>query len=179
MTAVRWTTGFWADRFDLLPSHRAAQHETGFAGPQEFGAPVPTSASRGLEEGQHAGVNWSDGRLLQMDEAMAWVYALTRDRRWTARWTNGWPHCPHPGPGRVPVHADPVESGQATLGETPPSRALQHGPPVTAASVHHAATGKRLSRCRTQAGRLPGRGLRSAPETLAHYGWNPSNIMAW
>ena len=79
LDAVRWTEGFWAERFDrchktVIPSMKKALED-------------PTNSARlsnlriaaGLEDGQHEGTNWSDGDCCKWMEAMAHVYGVTRD----------------------------------------------------------------------------------------------------
>ena len=77
--AVRWTHGFWAERFDLcrtavIPSMRQALDT-----PENSASFANFRVAAGLEEGQHQGTNWSDGDCYKWLEAVAHVYGTTHD----------------------------------------------------------------------------------------------------
>ena len=76
---VRWTEGFWAEKIDLcrremLPSiHRALLDK----GNGEVLENLKITA--GLATGKYHGKDWSDGDCYKWIEAMAFMYALTKD----------------------------------------------------------------------------------------------------
>lgn len=179
MTAARWSEGFWHERFELcrhtvLPGMREALLD-------------PSNAARlsnfvvgaGLEAGEHVGVNWSDGDCYKWIEAMAHVYALTGDPDLDAEmdhWigliaetqdTDGYINT------QVQLKPERKRWGQRIYHEL-----YNMGHLMTAACVHHAATGKRgfLDVAVRLADYLYGV-FQPRPEELAHFGFNPSNIM--
>jgi len=79
LDAVRWTGGFWADRFkqccDVTLPHlydRLADPETGHA-------LTNMRIEAGLEEGEHAGTDWQDAWVYKWLEAAAVCWAMTGD----------------------------------------------------------------------------------------------------
>ena len=79
LAEVRWTTGFWADRFetcrkDMLPAMGRIMEGTEHS---QFLENFRIAA--GLKEGKHRGPPWNDGDCYKWLEAAAAVYAVTRD----------------------------------------------------------------------------------------------------
>lgn len=76
---VKWTTGFWADRFEtcrasMIPSMGRLMADTK---PSQFLHNFRVAA--GLVEGRHRGPPWNDGDYYKWLEACAAVYAVTKD----------------------------------------------------------------------------------------------------
>jgi DUF1680 family protein len=145
---VRWTRGFWADRFATcrdvtVPALWRIMTETEsdrFLGNFKVAA--------GLAEGRHRGPPWNDGDLYKGLEAAAAVYAVTRDdalgRRMDevidiiaqAQRADGYLHTPvliraRAGDRDARPFRDPLDFEAYNLGHL-----------MTAACVHHRATGK-------------------------------------
>jgi DUF1680 family protein len=76
---VRWTTGFWAERFAVC--HRATIPALGrvMEGTEHSQFLHNFRIAAGLEPGRHRGPPWNDGDLYKWLEAAAAVYAVTRD----------------------------------------------------------------------------------------------------
>lgn len=79
-SSVRWTTGFWAEKFDLgrkiiIPSMRRAMDI-----PENSAVFKNFYIAAGLEDGTHMGTNWSDGDCYKWLEAVAHVYSVTSDK---------------------------------------------------------------------------------------------------
>lgn len=77
--AVRWTHGFWADRFDvchrvMIPNMWALLRD-----PDISHAYTNFRIAAGDEKGEHQGPKWHDGDLYKWLEAVAHVYNITRD----------------------------------------------------------------------------------------------------
>jgi DUF1680 family protein len=79
MSAVQWTEGFWADKFDqcarvMVPNmwQLMSSTEISFAY-QNF------LIAAGRSEGQHRGPKWNDGDFYKWLEAAAYVYGMTKD----------------------------------------------------------------------------------------------------
>jgi len=179
MTAARWTDGFWADRFRLcheiiIPKMKEAlEHVDNSACLSNF------RVGAGLEEGEHRGTNWSDGDCYKWIETMAHVYATTKDEE-LDREMDHWIDLiaktqAEDGYISTQTQLNPEKErwGQRTYHEL-----YNMGHLMTAASVHQAATGKAsfvAVACRL-ADYLHDL-FQPRPSELAHFGWNPSNIM--
>ena len=75
----RWTSGFWAERFELchrtiLPSMKKALEDSSNTARLSY-----FRIAAGLEKGEHKGTNWSDGDCYKWVEAMSHVFGVTRD----------------------------------------------------------------------------------------------------
>ncbi len=176
---VAWTGGFWQQRFELcrqtiLPNMREALLS-------------PTNAARlhnfeigaGVAEGQHVGVNWSDGDCYKWIEAMAHVYAQTHEpslAQEMEHWIGLIARTQAPdGYINTQIQFHPQRQRW--------DKRIHHelynmGHLLTAACVHHAATGSPqfLAVAVKLADYLYGV-FQPRPPELGHFGWNPSNIM--
>jgi DUF1680 family protein len=179
MTAARWTDGFWADRFKLchevvLPRMREAlEHPDNSACLSNF------RVAAGLEEGKHRGTNWSDGDCYKWLQAMAHVYALTGEET-LDREMDYWIDLiakSQDGDGYIctQIQLNPDRQRWSIRAH---HELYNMGHLMTAASVHHRATGKGtfVTVARKLADYLYGV-FQPRPKELAHFGWNPSNIM--
>lgn len=176
---VAWREGFWHERFELcrramLPAMREALLEPGNAAQlRNF------RIGAGLEEGAHLGVNWGDGDCYKWLEALAHVFAQTREPA-LAEEMDGWIDLiartqDEDGYICTQIQLNPQKKRW--------SKRIHHelynmGHLLTAACVHQAATGsdRFLAVARKLADYLYGV-FQPRPRELAHYGWNPSNIM--
>jgi len=178
LRAARWTEGFWAEKFELcrdviIPNMRRAMDV-----PDNGAVFSNFSVAAGLEEGTHLGTNWSDGDCYKWLEAVAHVYGVTGDEELD----------------RIMDESIQViskaqdEDGyictqiQLTTKERWQARGHHElynmGHLLTAACVHHIATGKDnfLNVAKKLADYLYTT-FQPRPPELALYGWNPSNIM--
>ena len=179
MAAVRWTSGFWADRYALCRDTVVPEMKKALLAPENSACLVNFRIGAGLEQGKHLGTHWSDGDCYKWLEALAWLYAVRPD----------------------PVLDDEMQTWIELIAKTQaadgyistqvqldPSRTrwenLHHhelynmGHLMTAASVHYQATGKKdfLAVARKVADYLEGVFAPRPPE-LAHMDFNPSHIM--
>src|SRR5262249_1522833 len=76
---VRWTRGFWADRFETCRSVMVPNLWKVMGGkePSQFYQNFKIAA--GLADGTHRGPPWNDGDFYKWLEAAAAMYALTKD----------------------------------------------------------------------------------------------------
>ena len=148
MQDVKWTDGFWAERFTIskektLPFMWQLYHDA------EVNHAVRNfEIAAGQAEGRHRGPSFHDGDFYKVFEAMASVYAVTRDPELdkkmddaialiqNAQREDGYLH--------TPVL---IEERWGTLGEEQMQRQLgfekyNMGHLMTAACVHYRATGK-------------------------------------
>ena len=175
---VRWTDGFWADKFELvrtaaLPTIREALHDP------ENGAQLHNLlVAAGMKSGEHRNNNWSDGDCYKWMEAMAAVYAVTGDKDLDER-LDRW----------ISVVAKAqCEDGyiSSNIGCDPGKRfphPRQHelynmGHLLTAACVHHRATGKdNFLRIARKLGDYLSDTFVPTPPRLMHFPRNPSVYM--
>jgi len=175
---ARWTSGFWADRWDMdrrvtiptmkqvmeMPTNSATFHNLRVAA--------------GQVQGEFFGNNWSDGDCYKWIEAAASIYALTRD-----------PELDRQMDEAIAVIAkaqapDGYISTQIQLTDKERWTDLHHhelynmGHLLTAACIHYRVTGKTnfLDVARKLADYLFSV-FEPRPKELAHFGFNPSNIM--
>lgn len=178
LDAVRWTEGFWAQRFErcravtipaLIQVMKKPDNSANF---QNF------RIAAGLAQGKFFGNDWGDGDCYKLIEAMAAVYRVTRDSS-LARQMDEWIEVI--GKAQAP---DGYISTQIQLTGRPRWQDLHRhelynmGHLLTAACVHHRATGKDnfLHIARKLGDYLCTVFLPRPPE-LAHFCFNPSNIM--
>jgi hypothetical protein len=178
MDAARWTEGFWAERFALCRDVTVPALIQVMQKPDNSATFQNLRIAAGLAEGKFSGNNWGDGDCYKLVEAMAAVYAVTHDSQ-LDRQMDEW----------IDVIAgaqapDGYISTQIQLTRRPRWQDLRHhelynmGHLLTAACVHHRATGKDNFLC---VARKLGDYLCTVflprPVELAHFGFNPSNIM--
>jgi len=179
LDAVRWTKGFWADRFELCRRTVIPRMKEALEHPDNAARLSNFRVTAGLMEGGHCGVAWSDGDCYKWLEAMARVYAVTREDgldREMDEWI---------GLIAKAQHADGYINTQVQLdpaGKRWTVRRLHElynlGHLMTAASVHFRATGKdSFLAVARRAADCVYRTFAPRPPELAHGAWNPAEIM--
>lgn len=178
MTEARWTGEFWGRRFELVHQNTLPALESGMRC-ETNGCLLANFELVGKEGARHEGNNWSDGDVYKWVEAMARVFALTRDAaldrkmdEWIARIAK--------------TQADDGYIGTQTQFNPKKKRwgmrnyheLYNMGHLLTAGAVHFQATGKTslLDVAKKCADYLYAT-FQPRPKELAHFGWNPSNIM--
>jgi DUF1680 family protein len=145
---VKWTQGFWAQRFNVCRQGAIPHLWRIMSGtePSQFYHNFLIAA--GQAEGRHRGPAFNDGDLYKWLEAAAAVYAVTHDRELDQRMdeviatlrqaqrADGYLHTPvlirqRNGDGSAQPFQDPLAFEAYNLGHL-----------LTAACVHHRATGK-------------------------------------
>ena len=177
LSDVRWTGGFWKDKFELVKDVTIPEMWDYFngAGNSHW---TNFRIAAGLEEGTWAGTSWHDGDFYKWLEAVAHVYIVTRDPALDRRMDEVIEVI-----GRV-QRPDGYISTRIILEKREPFQDVHHhelynmGHLMTAACIHHRATGKTnfLDIARKTGDYLYGTFKGRSPE-LAHFGFNPSNIM--
>ena len=76
---VRWTDGFWAERWELCRREMLPSVERALLDPANSEQLVNLKIAAGLAEGEYRGTDWSDGDCYKWLEAMALFYAVTQD----------------------------------------------------------------------------------------------------
>lgn len=177
---VTWTDGFWAEKWQLLcehmiPSQRRALHDrTNAAYFPNF-----TAAANLSEHRQHFGTHWSDGDCYKYLEALTLIYAQNEDEALEQELDE-----------KIAIisqaqEADGYISTNVQLKDdlerwtfTSNHELYNMGHLMTAASVHFRVSQKRtfLDVAIRLANYLYNT-FEPRPPELAHFGWNPSNIM--
>ncbi|HID05901.1 MAG TPA: glycoside hydrolase family 127 protein, partial [Armatimonadetes bacterium] len=175
---VRWTDGFWYERFELchrvtLPAMREALDD-----PDNGAVFKNFYIAAGLQRGAHMGRFWSDGDCYKWLEAMAHVYSVTRDCELDRIMDE---HIEIIGKAQesdgyicTQIQLTDKERWQATGYH----ELYNMGHLLTAACVHYRATGKRnFLEIACKLGDYLYNVFQPRPPELANFGWNPSNIM--
>ena len=179
MDAARWTDGFWGDRFRLcrevvIPKMREAlEHPDNRACLSNF------RVAAGVAEGGHRGTNWSDGDCYKWIETMAHVYAIVQDPvldREMDHWIDLIAGS-QDDDGYISTQVQ-LDSQKSRWGARSFHELYNMGHLMTAAAMHGRATGKNtfVAVARRLADYLCVT-FASQSMDLAHFGWNPSNIM--
>jgi DUF1680 family protein len=176
--SVQWTDGFWANYFGLcqeatLPSMRRALGDPGNAA-----VLANFAVAAGLQEGTHRGTFWSDGDCYKYVQALAHVFEATGDEPLDQEMDDiisAIAQAQEPD-GYVNTQIQLTDKGRW-------QNKIHHelynlGHLLTAACVHHQATGKdTLLRVACRAADYLYTVFARRPPELAHFGFNPSNIM--
>ncbi|WP_179215623.1 MULTISPECIES: glycoside hydrolase family 127 protein [Paenibacillus] len=178
MTAARWTTGFWADRFGLCHNEMIDSMEKALQ-VKENGAYMPNfEVAAGLKTDRHYGEDWSDGDCYKFLEACAHVYGLTKDTELNQKMDKyiGFIAKAQEEDGYISTNVQ--LSHKQRWGQRIFHEDYNFGHLLTAACVHHTATGKdNFLNVAIKAADYLNHTFNPCPKHLIHYGWNPSNIM--
>lgn len=178
--AVMWTEGFWADKFDLCRRAILPTVEAALLNASNSEQLVNFKATAGLELGTRRCTDWSDGDCHKWIEALAYMYAVTRDAaldRKMDEWIAIIAKAQAPdGYLSTNIQLDPKKKRW----EKVQHHALYNmGHLITAACAHQRATGKDsyLNIARKAADYLYGVFAPRPPE-LARMDFNPAQMMA-
>jgi uncharacterized protein len=81
MTDVRWTKGFWADRFQVCRDSMVPNMWHLYTDANISHAYQNFEIAAGLDTGSHKGPSFHDGDFYKTLEAMASMYAITKDKK--------------------------------------------------------------------------------------------------
>jgi len=76
---VRWTEGFWAERWELCRREMLPSVERALSDPANSEQLINLKIAAGLATGEYRGTDWSDGDCYKWLEALALMFATTRD----------------------------------------------------------------------------------------------------
>ncbi|MBN1671734.1 MAG: glycoside hydrolase family 127 protein [Kiritimatiellae bacterium] len=177
-TDVRWTGGFWGERFEICRHTMIAGMQRALAEPDNAALLANFAVAAGFQPGRHRGTKWSDGDCYKWLEAVAHVYGATGDAALDELMD-----------AQIAVigkaQADDgyistqVQLTERTRWDSLHTHELYNmGHLMTAAAVHHRVTGKMafLQIAVKLADHLHDV-FAPRPVALAHFGFNPSNIM--
>jgi len=176
--AARWTDGFWASRFETCWDQTLDALERAMRDPAN-GAQLSNFEIVGQPAAEHRGNNWSDGDVYKWIEAMARVYAVTRDEaldRKMDEWIEKIART-QADDGYISTQTQ-FNLQKERWGMRQYHELYNMGHLITAAVIHYQATGKDsfLKVARKCADYLYTT-FQPRPPQLAHFGWNPSQIM--
>jgi DUF1680 family protein len=180
LEAVKWTQGFWAEKFDLCRRAMLPSVETALLDERNSEQLVNLKIAAGLEQGSYRGTDWSDGDCYKWIEAMAHMYAVTHDAELDRKmdyWIGVIAKAQAPdGYISTNIQLDPKKKRW----EKVQHHALYNmGHLITAACAHKRATGKDsfLNVARKVADHLH-TVFAPRPLELARMDFNPSQMMA-
>jgi uncharacterized protein len=79
LDAVKWTSGFWADRFNVCKDAMVPNIWQVYNDPQVSHAFRNFEIAAGLKEGKHSGPSFHDGDFYKVLQSLASTYAVTKD----------------------------------------------------------------------------------------------------
>ena len=177
LSDVRWTNGFWQQKFDLVKEVTIPRMWEYYNGNGNSHWTNFCLAAR-LTEGQWSGTSWHDGDFYKWLEAMAYVYTVTRDPALDRRMDEVIAII---GKAQQP---DGYLSTRIILEQRKRFDNIHHhelynmGHLLTAACIHFRATGKtHFLDIARKTGDCLYETFRDRKPELAHFGFNPSNIM--
>lgn len=178
LDAVRWTEGFWADKFDLCRRAMLPSVHCALLDPANSEHLINFKIAAGLDSAPRNSTAWSDGDCYKWLEAVALVYEVTDESKLDAlmdEWIT------------IIAKAQQPDGYLATqIGKDPSKRfQMPHfhelysmGHLLTAACVHHRVTGKtNFLSVATRLADLLYRTFQPRPANLVHFPWNPSVYM--
>ncbi len=182
--AVRWTDGFWAERFEWCRAVVIPNMWRLLEDPNVSHAYDNFLVAAGEKQGRHHGPKWHDGDFLKWLEAVAFVYGTTRDPALDrqmdgiikiigkAQREDGYIHTPA-------IIAQRQHSTQdAEFRDRLDFETYNMGHLMTCACVHHRATGKTsLLDIAKKATEFLYRMYKDSPDTLANNAICPSHYM--
>ena len=179
LNEVRWTKGFWADKVELCRTKMIPAVAKGLLDPRNSEQLASLRIAAGLAEGPRKGTDWSDGDCYKYLEAVALMYAITKDPKLDTaldEWIAVIAKAQAPD-GFLSTNVEPT--GKRKKLDSPYTHQLYNmGHLLTAASVHHRATGKdSFLRIAIKTADFLDREFRPRPARLVHFPWNPSAYM--
>ncbi len=182
--AVRWTDGFWAERFDLCRKVMIPNMWRLLEDPNISHAYENFLVAAGERRGRHRGPKWHDGDFYKWLEAAAFVYATTRDEELNRRMDriietigqvqreDGYIHTPV----IIAQRQHQAEAGE--FRDRLDFETYNMGHLMTCACTHYRATGKTsLLRIAQKAADFLYATYMSSPQKLANNGICPSHYM--
>ncbi len=178
LDAARWTGGFWGDRWELNRRVTVPTMKQVLELPDNSASFHNLRVAAGLVPGKFNGNNWSDGDCYKWIEAAASVFALTRDPELDRQMDEVIAVIAKAQASDGYISTQIQLTGIKRWTDVKYHELYNMGHLLTAACIHHRMTGKDhfLAVARRCANYLYGL-FEPRPKELAHFGFNPSNIM--
>ncbi len=77
--SVKWTKGFWADRFEICRKATIPGMYSAMNDPKNSAVFTNFYITAGLKNGTHLGTDWGDGDCYKWIEAVSHTYGVTKD----------------------------------------------------------------------------------------------------
>lgn len=149
MGNVKWTNGFWADRFRVCRDSMLPNLWRIYTDPKMGHATQNFEIAAGLDTGSHVGPPFQDGDFYKLFEAVASMYAVTKDEKLDAlmdktialfakaQRADGYIHTP------TLIEERKHPNGSKAFEDRLNFETYNLGHLMTAACVHYRATGKK------------------------------------
>ena len=178
LDAVRWTEGFWADKFKLCCEAMLPSVHQGLLDPNNSEHLINFKIAAGPEKAPRRSVAWSDGDCYKWLEAVALVYQVTCDPK-LDRLMDEWIDIIAKAQAPDGYIATQVGNDTAKRLQMPHIHELYcMGHLLTAACIHHRVTGKdSFLNIARKTGDFLYKEFKPRPRRLVHFPWNPSVYM--
>jgi len=175
---VKWTEGFWAEKFKLCCDAMLPSVHQGLLDPANSEHLINFKIQAGLEKGPRRSVAWSDGDCYKWLEAVALVYQVTRDPK-LDELMDEWIDIIAKAQAPDGYIATQVGNDTAKRLKMPHIHELYcMGHLLTAACIHHRVTGKdSFLNIARKTGDFLYKEFKPRPPRLVHFPWNPSAYM--
>ena len=178
LDAVRWTEGFWADKFELCRRAMLPSVQKGLLDPLNSEHLTNFKIAAGLEKGLRHSVDWSDGDCYKWLEAVALVYQVNKDPE-LDRLMDEWISII--AKAQAPDGYIATQTGNNSVNRLKmPHRHELYcmGHLLTAACIHYRVTGKdSFLGIARKTGDFLYEQFQPRPPRLVHFPWNPSAYM--
>ncbi len=178
LDAVRWREGFWADRFRLVQEKSLPALWQVMQDPGNSANFVNLKIAAGVEPGKFRGNNWSDGDVYKTIETMAAVYIQTKDPQLDRIMDDAIAVIAKAQTPEGYIGTQTQLTTKKRWGQVDYHELYNMGHLITAACIHHRATGKDnfLAVARKTADFLYAV-FQPRPPELAHFDFNPAEVM--
>ena len=179
LDAVNWNAGFWGDRFNLVRDAGLPRMWEVMQDPDNSANFVNLRIAAGLSKGKFHGNDWSDGDVYKAIETMAAVWLRTKDPQLDRTMDDAIAVVAKAQTPEGYIGTQTQVGGKKRWGLLGYHELYNMGHLITAACVHHRITGKDnfLDVARKTADYLYVV-FKPRPKELAHFCFNPSQIMA-
>ena len=175
---VRWTEGFWADKFELCREAMLPSVQQALLDPLNSEHLINFKITAGLEKATRRSVDWSDGDCYKWLEAVALVYQVTRDPKLDQlmdEWIDIIAKAQAPD-GYIATQIGNDTSNRLKMPHRHELYCMGHL--LTAACIHHRVTGKdSFLGIARKTGDFLYEQFQPRPPRLVHFPWNPSAYM--
>ncbi len=178
LDAVRWTEGFWAEKFELCRKAMLPSVRQGLLDPRNSEHLINFKIAAGLEKGPRRSVDWSDGDCYKWLEAVALVYQVTRNPE-LDQLMDEWIDIIAKAQAPDGYIATQIGNDTTNRLKMPHKHELYcMGHLLTTACIHHRVTGKdTFLRIARKTGDYLYKQFQPRPPRLVHFPWNPSAYM--
>ncbi len=175
---VRWTGGFWAEKWEINRSVSIPVVWKALNNPENGASFRNFLRVNGKEEGGAARTNWGDGDVYKYLESVAYVYGLTGDERLNTHMDEMIAEFAAAQDSDGYISTPQKLKGFERWSNLHHHELYNMGHLMTAASIHYRVTGKTsFLKVAEKLGDYLYDVFAPRPKELAHFGFNPSNIM--